>query len=1048
MNAFRFFVRRPVLTTMILVLFVVVGIYSYQRLVVELMPNIEFPFIIVTTVYPGASPAEIESQVTKKIEDQVATIANVKNLTSYSQENVSLVLVEFELETSVDLDAIDVKDKIDAILYELPDGVEKPVIEKFDINATPVMELAVSAPRPLQEVYEIADKVVKERLSRINGVGEVELTGKREREIRVEVDPERLRAYGFNLTDIVAFIRMENLNIPAGRITRGATETTLRLIGEFGSPEEIAGIRLPLRSGDNIPLSEVAVVRDTVEELRESSTYNGQPVIGLSIIKRSDGNAVEVARGVNKALAELEAVLDPDVDVAITSNSSTFVIDSVSGVLSNIMIGIVLTSFLLLLFLHDWRQTVIAVISMPVSVIATFMLIEMAGFTINVMTLMALGISIGTLVTNSIVVIENITRHVKGGMNPYEAAELGTAEVAVAVLASTLTNIVVFTPIAFMSGIVGRFFLQFGVTVVFATVFSLVISFTMVPMLSARLLRAKAGEHHDERHIWTRATAAWDRGYASVARGYRSMLAVFLERRWIPIAMSVALFFFSIFLLRFVGGEFIPVIDQNVVVIKLELPAGTSLKRTQEVASRIEKRMRAHEEVIGVITKIGGGQRGVEDADITLRLVKGDERDIRVTDFMNLIRRELADLPDAEIAVTTVSEKGRDESDLLIEVLSKDQENLSLVAGQVYRIVRGTKGLVEVQTSEKAGKPEIVVRPRRRQLAWRGLSPMTVGRILRTAYEGEDAGVYREGGEEYDISVRYGERSRTDPAYLKDLPIGMPAGGTVPLSDVTTLDRRTGMSEIRHKDKQRMVEITANVASGSLSEARAMIDAEVAKLDIPSGVRVKYGGMAEIQDESFASIRTAMILAIVFIYIVMAGILESFIHPLTVMITLPLGLIGASFGLFFSGQTINIMSLMAMVMLVGIVVNNAILLLDYTRQLREKGMGVREALLEACPTRLRPIIMANLAIAVGMIPQAMSGAGAEYRIPMAVVQMGGVLMSALFTLFVIPVAYTIMDRWTFAGRRAAKVATAGRAGGEGPRPGGAPTGETGGGPTA
>jgi HAE1 family hydrophobic/amphiphilic exporter-1 len=1024
MNIFRFFVRRPVLTTMILVLLIVMGFYSYQRLIIEMMPQVEFPFIVITTVYPGASPAEVESQVTKKVEDQVATIANVKNLTSYSQENVSLVLVEFELETSVDLDAIDVKDKVDAILADLPDGAEKPVIQKFDINAFPVMELAVSAPRPLQEVYEVADKVVKERLSRIDGVGEVEITGKRQREIRIEIDPERLRAYGLTPLDVVAFVGMENLNIPAGHITRGATETTLRLIGEFSDPQEISEIRLPLRSGYNIPLSEVAVVKDTVEELRESSTYNGRPVIGLSIIKRSDGNTVEVAKGVNEALADLRTILESDIDITVTSDSSTFVLDSVKDVLSNIMIGIVLTSILLFLFLHDWRQTVVAAISMPVSVIATFLLIERAGFTINIMTLMALGISIGTLVTNSIVVIENITRHIKEGMNPYDAAEHGTSEVAVAVLASTLTNIVVFTPIAFMSGIIGRFFLQFGVTVVFATLFSLLISFTMVPMLSARLLRAKAGEHHGETHMWTRFTGAWDRAYDRMAGGYRTMLETFLRRRWIPILISLVMFFFSIYLFSFVGGEFMPVIDQNIVVVKLSLPAGTSLERTQEVASRIEARMRRHEEVIGVITKIGGGQRGVEDADITLRLIKGSERDMKLNDFMNLIRTELADLPDAELAVLTESEGGND-SDLLIEVLSNDQGKLSLIAGQVYDIVRDTEGLVEVQTSEKAGKPEIVVRPRRSQLVWRGLSPMVVGGILRTAYEGEKAGVYRETGEEYDIRVKYDERSRQDPAYLRDLPIGMPAGGTVPLSDVTILQTRTGESEIRHKDKQRMVEITANISTGSLSEARALIDAKLAELYIPPGVRVEYGGMAEIQDESFASIRTAMVLAIILIYVVMAGILESFIHPITVMITLPLGLIGASFGLFFTGQRINIFSLMAMIMLVGIVVNNAILLLDYTRQLREKGMSVRDALLEACPTRLRPIIMANLAIAVGMIPQAMSGAGAEYRTPMAVVQIGGVLMSALFTLFVIPVAYTIMDRLTLAGRMARKAEKAG-----------------------
>ena len=1016
MNAFRFFVRRPVLTTMIVVLFLVMGIYSFQRLVIELMPNIEFPVVVVTTVYPGASPAEVESQVTRRIEDGAATIANVKNLTSYSRENVSLVVVEFELEVSVDLAAIDVKDKVDAILYELPDGVEKPVVQKFDISSFPIMELAVSAPRPLSEIYRVADRVVRERLSRIDGVAEVSLTGKRDREILIEIDPGRLRAYGLTLLEVVGLVAMENLNIPAGHITRGAAETTLRLVGEFEDPGAIAAIRLPLRGGGTIPLSEVAEVRDTVEELRESSTFNGRPVIGLSISKRADGNTVEVARGVQAALADLGRVLDEDIEVAVTSNSATFVEDAVRDVLSNILIGILLTSLLLLLFLHDWRQTVVAVISMPVSVIATFLLIEQAGFTLNIMTLMALGISIGTLVTNSIVVIENITRHVREGMDPFEASERGTAEVAVAVLASTLTNVVVFTPIAFMSGIIGRFFLQFGVTVVFATFFSLVISFTMVPMLSARLLRAPGRSRRDSEHWWPRLTAAWDRFYENLAGGYRGLLGAVLERRLVPFVAAIALLLLSVYLFGFIGGEFMPEIDQDMAAITLRLPAGTSHERTREVAARIERRMRRRPEVEGVIAKIGGGQRGVEEAEIILRLTAAGERGMRLSRFLNEIRRDLADIPDAEIQVSSGGGAGPGGADLLIEVLSNDQAKLSAAAGEVLRIVRDTPGLVEAQSSERAGKPEIAVLPRRVQLAERGLSPAGVGGILRAAYEGGKAGVYRELGEEYDIVVRLGELSRSDPALLGDLPLAMPGGQVVPLSDVGVIERRSGESEIMRRDKQRAVEVTANISVGSLSEARSLIDAEIERLEIPSGVTVRYGGLAEIQDESFASIGTAMILAVVLVYIVLAAILESFVHPVTVMLTLPLALIGASFGLFFSGERVNILSLMAMVMLVGIVVNNAILLLDYTRQLRARGLPIGQALLEACPIRLRPIIMSNLAIAVGMVPQALGGAGSEYRVPMAVVQIGGVLMSALFTLFVIPAGYTLLDRLTAAGR--------------------------------
>ncbi len=1021
MNLLRIFVQRPVLTTMLLLAFIVLGFYSYSRLVVELMPNVEFPFVMVTTVYPGASPGEVESQVTKKIEDAVSTIANVKNLQSISRENVSMVFIEFELETDVDLDAIDVKDKVDAIQADLPEDAEQSVIQKFDIQGFPIIEIAVSAPRPLEEVYQVADKVIKERLSRIDGVAEVAMTGKREREIRVAVEPERLRPYDLSLLDVVGVIAAGNLNIPAGHITRGPREITLRMVGEVATPEELAEFRLPLPSGGSVPLSEVADILDTTEELRESSTYNGQAVIGLSINKRTDGNTVEVSHEVYRALDELRATVDPDIDMIISSNSAIFVEDAVSDVLQNIAIGIMLTAILLLAFLHSWRQTLIAAISMPASVVATFLLMDGSGFTLNIMSLMALGISIGTLVTNSIVVIENISRLVHDGVDPHEAAVRGTGEVAVAVMASTLTNIVVFTPIAFMRGIIGRFFLQFGLTVVFATLFSLIICFTIVPMLSARLLRPKA-EKGNGRYdsLGERLGRRWDAFYARMSSGYREMLAGFLRRRWIPISIAAVGFIFAIFLFGFVGGEFMPKIDQNRMIVQLELPAGTSFERTREIASRVEDILRMHPEVEGVIVKIGGADRGVEDAAIIATLVDAAERDLHVTELMNVIRPELAGIPDAEILVTEEERETGGGAELVIEVLSNNQAALDETADRILAILQEIPGLVEIQTSREAGKPEINVLPRRRQLADRSLSTATMGSLLRAAYEGIEAGVYREGGEEYDIIVKYAERDRRDPAFLDDIPLPSRAGFTIPLTDVGELRRRAGEAEIQRKDKQRMFEVSANIASGSLSEARALIDAELKKTTIPPSVTVKYGGAAEIQDESFASIFTALILAIVLIYIVMAAILESFIHPITVMVTLPLALIGVSIALFLSGETINIFSLMSVVMLVGIVVNNAILMLDYTAQLRKRGMGIREALLEACPTRLRPILMANLAIAVGMIPQAVGGAGLEFRSPMAIVQIGGVLVSAFFTLFVIPAIYTIFDLLTPAGIRERK----------------------------
>lgn len=1017
MNFLRTIIERPVMTTMIVVVMVVMGLYSYSHLVTELIPSINFPVIVVTTVYPGAAPGEVESQVTKKIEDEVATLADIKELTSTSMESVSQVIVEFDLSTEVDQDAIDVKDKVDAIRGDLPEDVDDPVITKFDIAGEAVVELAVSGPRTLAEIYEIVDKKVKEPLSRIAGVAGVDIIGTQERQLQVAVHPERLRAYGLTLTDVLGLLAANNLNVPVGHITRGAHEINVRLLGEVRDPRELAEFRLSLPGGGNIPLSEVADVVDTTEEVREASTWNGNPAITVAVKKRSDGNTVTVADGVFAALDEIRATIDPDITIDLVQESASFVRDSRTDVLSNMAIGIVLTGLLLFLFLHDWRQTLIAAVAMPVSVIASFMLMEASGFTLNIMSLMALGISIGTLVTNSIIVLENISRLVQEGVEPREAAARGTGEIAVAVLASTLTNVVVFTPIAFMSGIIGQFFKQFGLTVVFATIFSLVVSFTMVPMLAARLIKPGSGLGHG-RDLVSRSIRAWDSFYVALEEAYRGALAWSLRRRWVVLLGTVVIFALAMVLFGRIGGGFMPLVDSAKVQVSLEFPAGTSLQRTSEVAGRVADDLRREPEVEGVLVKVGGEQRGIQDADLFVRLSHKSRREAGLLQFMNRIRPQLAAVPDAKVTVYSLGGGSNVEADLVLEILGNDPQAVSAVGRQVHDIVLQVPGLVEVHTSDKAGKPEIRVTPDRRQLAERGLSAGAVGGILRTAYEGDQAGVFRDRGEEYDVVVKFAPGDRTDPGYLEDLPVATAAGATVPLAELVVFQEGVGDPTILHSEKLRMVEVTANIATGSLSQIRTLIDEQVAGLSLPAGVEVKYGGDAEMQDESFAAIFSALILAIVLIYIVMAAILESFIHPLTVMVTLPLSLIGMALSLFLSGEQINIMSLMALVMMVGIVVNNAILMLDYVGQLRAKGLKITEALLEGCPVKLRAIVMANLAIAIGMIPQLVGGgSGSEFRTPMAVVQIGGVLISAVFTLFVVPVVYTYLDRLTLAGRR-------------------------------
>ncbi len=1018
MNLLRTMVERPVLTTMIVAVLVVMGAYSYSHLAVELMPSIDFPVVVVSTVYPGAAPGEVENQVTRKLEDQIATLANIEDLLSYSRENLSQVIVQFTLETDQNQAAIDVKDKVDAIRAQLPDGAEDPVITKFDLGGMPVVDLALSGPRSLRDLYRVADEQVKDRLSRVDGVAAVEIIGGQEREIRVAVAPERLRPYGLTLLDVLRALAAGNVNVPVGYITTGASEVNLRLRGEVADPAELGRIRLNLRGGGTIPLSEVADIRDDAEQLRQRSSYGGEPVISLSVLRRSDGNTVTVVDGVLAAIDELQATLDPDLRLAVVQELGTFVRSSVQDTLGNIGLGILLTGLLLFLFLHDWRLTVIAAVAMPVSVVAAFMLIEASGFTINVMTLMALGICIGTLVTNSIVILENVARLVHQGVEARTAATRGTAEVAIAVLASTLTNVVVFTPIAFMSGIVGRVFLQFGLTVVFATIFSLVVSFTLVPMLAARLVQPGKGiGKGGGQGAVARAAMAWNRGYQRLEAAYRRGLAHCLAHRWQPLLVALLVLIGSLTLLRWVGGEFMPQLDAAKVQVSLEFPAGMSLDRAATVADLLAADLAHEPEVTGVLVKIGGESRGIEDADILLTLVDKNDRAMGLDAFIERIRPRLALVPDAEVSVYQVGGVGAVEADLVLDVVGDHAEALAQAGDLVLGIVRAVPGLVDVRTTLRPGKPVIHVEPRREHLAAHGLTAAEVGRILRTAYEGEAAGVFREAGKESDVVVKLTDQARQDPRVLLDLPLATPAGRTIPLSDVMTLSERAGDATILRTDKQRLVQISANIGSGTLSEKRALIDARLANEPLPAGVRVQYSGYAEHQDESFRAIFEALILAIVLLYIVMAAILESFVHPLTVMITLPLSLIGMALALFFSGQSINIFSLMALVMMVGIVVNNAILMLDQTAQERARGATIRDALLTACPMKLRPIIMANLAIAVGMVPQALgTGPGSEIRVPMAAVQIGGVVVSTVFTLFVVPVVYTLLDRLSFAAR--------------------------------
>jgi HAE1 family hydrophobic/amphiphilic exporter-1 len=1013
-------VSRPVLTTVIVVAILVLGIFSYLRLVVDLYPEVDFPFVSVTTIYPGAGPEEVESQISKRIEDAVSTIAGIKRMDSINLDSVSQVLIEFNLGVDQDQAGIDVKEKVEQILGELPDNAEPPQVVKFDLSAMPILNLALTGPQSLRDLYEVADKQVRDAISQAQGVATVNIIGGRQREIRVALDPAQLKAFGLDASQVVAAISRENISVPAGRVTEPGQEFSLRVLGEFTNLDELKRLPVPLPDGGKVRVSDLGRVIDSTEEARDLAIMDGQRSVGLYVQKRTDANTVATASAVRRELDALAQALPSGMKIDVVRDNSVFIKTAVRDVLVNIMIGILLTTALLYLFLHSLRTTIIAAIAMPTSLIATFLLMDFGGFSINIVTLLALGISIGVLVTNAIVVLENISRHLNVlGEDPITAARKGTDEVAIAVAATAMTNVVVFTPIAFMGGIIGQFFYEFGLTVVAATLFSLFVSFTLTPMMASKLLKPESEKkkrlsahgrilHALEMPLLGLARI-WERGYLLVENGYRGSLGWSMRHR-IRTALIVFLIFVGgIYLFSFVGGEFFPESDNGYVQVIVKLPAGTTLDQTHGILEEVEVIIRREApEVESVLMTVGGQNKGVEDGDMVIRLADLDARDRSIVEIMNDIREALAVIPAADIGVQRFSEWGESKQ-IIVEILGPDLERITEIATEIRDATAEIPGIADLEISAKPGKPEIVFYPDRDELSRRFLPVAVAGMELRSLYEGEVASVYRESGEEYDIRVRLDDRYRQRQQGLRKVMFAT-VDGLVPISAVGRLDRKRGLSEITRKNRQRMVSVSANISSGTLVEKVNAIQEKVAEMDLPPGYRVEYAGEIEMLNESFAEVYKALFLAIILTYLVLAAILESFVHPFTIMATLPLGLVGVSAALVLTGTTINMMSMMAIVMLVGIVVNNAILILDLTSQVRREGKDARTAVLEAAPRRFRPIVMTTLAIVAGIMPQALGGAGATMTVAMAVVTIGGVVAAGTLSLFIIPVVYTWFDR--------------------------------------
>ncbi len=1001
-------IRRPVFAVMLILALVVFGTFSYPRIGVDLFPNVEFPVVTVTVVYPGADPSAMESKVADPIEESINTMGGIKTLRSVNLESVTQVFVQFDLTVSVNQAAQDIRDRISGILRDLPAGIDPPVVEKFDVGAAPIMSLSISGELGPRELTRLAKDVVKERIQRVPGVGQVELIGGREREIHVYVRPVKLAGLGLTTSDIARALRAQNIELPAGRVEEGTYELTVKTKGEVRSVDDIANIIMSGAGGATIRVGDVATVEDGVEEARSSSTFDGQKAIALVIRKQSGSNTVAVARLVRAEIEKVRPVVERRGGrISVPSDTSTYVERSIHDVQFDLVFGGVLAVIIILFFLGDFRATLISGVAIPSSVVATFAFIDFMGFSFNNMTMLALSLSIGILIDDAIVVVENIHRHLAMGKTPAQAASEGTDEIGLAVLATTASICAVFLPVAFMKGLIGRFFYQFGLTVSFAVATSALVSFTLTPMLASLLLR----QGHHEPNIVFRAI---QRVLGGTERGYRWLLARSLDNRVITLVVAFGLLFGSCALFSRVKKEFIPPDDQAQFQVTVEAPSGTSLAATKRYVVAIADDLRKNAPgVTHTFVTVGGGAQGqVNVGQIRINLLSASERSYGQLDVIAWVRHRYADVTDAKIMVveiSPVSGGGFRNQAVQFNLRGRDFDKLRKAADALLAELRTIDGFVDLDTTYRGGKPELAIEIDRARAADLGVPVASIAMTIRALLAGDKVTELKQGLDIYDVTLELPPSAKSAFTQLSNLKVRSMTGQLVGLHQVVRVRRAFGPSQIERQARQRQITVLANLDGITLGEASTLIEAAAARV-VPEEITTDFAGMAEIMKETFGFMVTALVLAIIFVYMLLAAQFNSFVHPFTIMASLPLAVVGAFGGLLLTGMTLNIFSMIGLIMLMGLVTKNGILLVDYTNTLRSRGMGRREALLEAGPIRLRPILMTTAAMIFGMLPVAlMLSEGGETRAPMAVVVIGGLLTSTLLTLLVVPVVYSLFD---------------------------------------
>jgi HAE1 family hydrophobic/amphiphilic exporter-1 len=1009
-------IDRPVFATMMILALIVLGLFSYVKLNIDQIPDIDFPYVVATTVLPGAGPEQIETDVTKRIEDAVNTIAGIEHIQSISQEGVSIVVIQFKLEVKGQQAAQEVREKIAAVRADLPTDIKDPVIQRLDPASQPIFTLTVSGERSDKEITTYTKDVIKKRLENVSGVGRVDLVGGAEREIQIIVDAARMQAYNLSIQDIIQSVGAANVEIPAGNLEQGSRQILLRTMGKYTSVDDFGRVVVATPGGKVVHLSEVAEVEDGIKEQESLSRMNGNTAVGLSILRQSGSNTVRVADGIRAQIERIRRELPPDMALTVARDNSTFIRDSVNDVLVAILYGGLLAVIVVFLFLANARATLISAIALPTSIIASFIVMYAMGFTLNNMTLLALSLAVGLLIDDAIVVIENIYRHMQKGETAMEAAKAATSEIGLAVMATTFTIVAVFVPVAFMPGIAGRFFYEFGITVSVSVLVSLFVAFTLTPMLSSRWLTEKDEELRNEGNPLRRGLYYFNHAFSVMSEKYRSAIRWSLGHRKSVIIGALGIFFFSFFIMRFLGSAFFPTVDQSEFTVVVTAAPGSSLAQTSRLCASAEAVLRTLPEVTTTLTTIGAGTDPVTKGTILVKLVKKAQRKKGVERLMAEVREQIGNIPGANFGLQASTGMRGNQKETIMSVRGEDLATLDKLARQVEHIFRTTSGAVDIENSLETSKPEVRLAIDREKASDLGVNVSQIAQNARAMVDGYVATKYQEGDEQYDVRVRLNKNDRSSLENVRAMFIkstkdaGNGQKVLIPLGSVSEIRQGSGPSKINRFDRQREIRIDANLSGRLLGEVMGDIQRRTKAIDTPPGYTIGIVGMAEMQAESFANILLSLGLAIVFVYIVLASQFESFKYPFAIMLALPMSLIGAVFALLVFGSSLSVLSLIGIIMLMGLVTKNGILLVDYANVLRDRGLDRSDALVQAGATRLRPILMTSFAMIFGMVPVAFGfGEGSEFRSPMGQAVIGGLITSTLLTLFIVPVVYSVLD---------------------------------------